>query len=114
VGAGAGYRSSRGLPPGACSQGPAPIRTTASARRSVNSLTRKPVRSNTSTATRTRSRLSFWAALSSFAAVASSSALGSGWSRRGRSPENIGTLFGASSQPHSSIRTKNIRRVPSR
>ena len=27
---------------------------------------------------------------------------------------NIGTVLGASSHPHSSMRTKNIRRVPSR
>jgi len=32
----------------------------------------------------------------------------------GRSPGNIGTRAGACSQPHSSIRTKNIRSVPSR
>ena len=40
--------------------------------------------------------------------------LGSGWSERGRSPVNIGTFGGASSQPHSSRRMKNIRSVPSR
>ncbi|WP_161965204.1 hypothetical protein [Ornithinimicrobium cerasi] len=55
-----------------------------------------------------------WAARSSRAALGSSSALGRGRSWRGRSPENIGTRAGASSQPHSPIRMKNIRSVPSR
>jgi hypothetical protein len=32
----------------------------------------------------------------------------------GQAPGNIGTFGGASSQPHSSRRTKNIRKVPSR
>jgi hypothetical protein len=38
------YRSSRSLPTGTCSQGPAPMWTTALAGRPVNSLTRSPVR----------------------------------------------------------------------
>ncbi|MGH3256735.1 MAG: hypothetical protein ACRDOU_15305 [Streptosporangiaceae bacterium] len=88
--------------------------TTASARREVYSLTRSPVRSSISTVTRTSSRLSFCAARSSFAAAASSRALGSGWSWRGRSPGIIDTRGGASSQAHSSRRTKNIRSAPSR
>jgi hypothetical protein len=72
------YRSSCSFPTGTCSQGAAPIWTTASAGSAVYSLTRKPVRSSTSTVTRTSIRLSFYAARSSFAAAASSSALGSG------------------------------------
>jgi hypothetical protein len=80
----------------------------------VYSLTRSLVRSSICTVTRTSSRLSACAARSSFAALASSRALGSGWSRRGRPPVNIGTLGVASSQPHSPLRMKNIRSVPSR
>ena len=49
-------RSSCSLPTGTCSHGPAPMSTTASARRPVNSLTRSPVRSSISTVTRTSIR----------------------------------------------------------
>ena len=115
---GAGAAAGSG-PRGACRPGRAATARRRSARRRrragrMYSLTRSPVRSSISTVTRTSRRLSFCAARSSLAALASSSALGSGWSRRGRSPVNIGTLEGASSQPHSSRRMKNIRSVPSR
>jgi len=48
-------RSSRNLPTGTCSQCPAPVSTTASARSPVNSPTRSPVRSSTSQITPTSS-----------------------------------------------------------
>ena len=73
--------------------------TTASAGSVVYSPTRNPVRSNTSTVTRTNSLRSAWAARSSLAVAASSKALGSGWSWRGRSPLNIGTRTGARPAP---------------
>ena len=106
-------------PRGACRPGraarvAAPIWTTASAGRAVNSPTRSPVRSSTSTVTRTRSRLSL-------------GRRGAAWRRRRRrAPWAAGGPGGAgrrgtsapavvpASQPHSSMRTKNIRSVPSR
>ena len=99
------------LPTGMRSQWISPISTTASTSKVHNSPTRMPVRARSSTDRRRSGRVSARAARMNRAKVGSSKNLGSGSSLLGMSPAKIGDRGGASVQPHSMMRSKNIRTV---